>query len=132
MTTRMGGGGGMRFRKTRVLFKHGVLGVSSGSKDMTRRNVNRWGERYTNCILKNIVAGSWMRAQTNYGTATQFGWIKITNMYLEEFGDMPLIDVGREGFPGYSLSQFKGLDCFKGCSDSTLMWVVVFVFHPLF
>jgi hypothetical protein len=120
------------FRKTRFYFKHGVEGVWAGTKTMTRRRLYGWGKKYTACIISRMLTGSWIRAQTNYATATQFGWIKITNMYIERLGDMPRSDVVKEGFPNYSLSQFKGIQCFKGCCDHDWMWVVVFHFHGLF
>ena len=117
--------------KTRFYFKHGVEGVKAKTKTMTRRRVDAWREGYTNKIKEAYETGSLLRAQTNYGTKTQFGWLKITNMYLQRFGDMPLTDVRREGFPEYSLKQFKELDCFEGCTDDTIMWVLEFDFFPL-
>jgi hypothetical protein len=98
--------------------------LKTGIKKMTRRIVEKWGKTYTNNITDRMNTGSWIRAQTGYATATQFGWVKVTNMYQEKFGDMPLEDVRREGFPEYSLSQFKELSCFAGCNDDTLMWVL--------
>jgi hypothetical protein len=111
-----------------MYFSVGQDAIEDGTKTMTRRRLGGWGLHYTNTMKERMKAGVWIRANSGRAAISQFGWVKLTKMYQQRFGDMPLEDVSREGYPVWSLLEFKQLKCFAECDDDTVMWVVEFIF----
>lgn len=100
--------------------------VESGQKTRTAR---LWGTAYSDRYVLNV--GRLFRALRSYGKDTQFGWVRMLSVGQERFGDTTLQDLKDEGCGHLTMKQFKTLKFFKGCKDSTLLWVVRFVFFAV-
>jgi hypothetical protein len=85
-----------------------------------------WKGKHVSKFVKRV--GSWVRASSGRANHTHFGWVYLRAMYQQRLGDMTEADVLKEGFPGWTVKQFRELACFEGTNDDTMCWVIQFRF----